>query len=910
MPEALTFKETPKFKSPEEELSFLRGELERREKELTAEEVIKTKEEVAKEVIQTYKEVKPEQVLPAEKIIPKAEAEKIVLRLTPEPHDKKMEELLAVLMQKGIKNAMSLAEGFNNPHIDDDFHRFLVEYLHTIGNIPGLKEGTPLDKALKMTLFEITLPEQAPDKEKGFKEFLGAMEQFYAGMQSMADNRDNWGKNYFTLEVALSNNASQVVVYAAVPTAKKDLFEKQILAFYSDAKVHEVVDDYNIFNESGGSVGAYAKLYEAPVLPIRTYDKLEHDPINSILNIFSKLKHEGEGAAIQFVVTPAGDKFTRGFTKVLSSLKEGKTLKQSMEVFSAFDRQFGRAVKELIFGVKKKEEKEKKIDDIAVEKVSEKIKSTIVNSTIRIIASAENEDRANQIVTELESSFNQFSEPGGNSFTFSKIKGGELKDLLHEFAFRLPSEKENIALNLKELSTVFHFPIGVGQHQLKMAKAGIAPAPFDMPTEGIILGYNEYRGVRKEIRMTPDDRMRHLYVIGQTGTGKSTILVNMMIQDIINGDGCCFIDPHGSDVQSILSYIPKERIDDVIYFEPTALERPFGLNFLEFDPKYPEQRGFLINELLSIFKQLYGKGSPESMGPAFEQYFRNSTRLVMEHPESGNTLLEISRVLTDDEFRAMKLANAKDPILKQFWEMAEKTTGEGALANYGPYITNKFDSFLTNDIMRPIVLQEKSSFNIREIMDNKKILLVNLAKGKLGEINANLLGLILVSKIQMAALSRVDMFGKKMSDFYLYIDEFQNVTTDSIASILSEARKYRLSLNVAHQFIAQLQDNIKDAVFGNVGSTAVYRVSTEDAEYLAKRYEPTFHASDIMKLDMFTSYVNMLVRGVPVKPFNMFSDYKKRPQNNESIGSMLKHIKGKLTELPTSADSQILTPSD
>ena len=451
-----------------------------------------------------------------------------------------------------------------------------------------------------------------------------------------------------------------------------------------------------------------------------------------------------------------------------------------------------------------------------------------MKANIRVIASGQNKERAEEILKEIESSFNQFSEAASNSFVFEEARGSELKELFHDFSYRTFSHDKILPLNLKELASVFHFPVGIGsQPQLKEAKAGIAPAPIEMGQAGIVLGVNSYRGKDTEIHLAREDRMRHFYVIGQTGTGKTNIMLNMITQDIRNGDGCCYIDPHGTDIQTILSRIPKERIDDVIYFDPAYTARPMGLNMLEYDPKYPEQKTFVVNEMMGIFNKLFDM--KVGGGAMFEQYFRNSAFLVMEDPESGSTLLEITRVLGDKEFRDMKLAKCKNPIIKQFWISAEQTTGDQSLANFVPYISSKFDNFISNDIMRPVVLQQNSVFNFRKIMDEKKILLVNLSKGRLGDINANLIGLVLVGKIQMAALSRVDMFGKPMNDFYLYIDEFQNVTTDSIASILSEARKYRLSLNIAHQYITQLEENIKNAVFGNVGSMAVFRVGTEDA---------------------------------------------------------------------------------
>jgi hypothetical protein len=274
----------------------------------------------------------------------------------------------------------------------------------------------------------------------------------------------------------------------------------------------------------------------------------------------------------------------------------------------------------------------------------------------------------------------------------------------------------------------------------------------------------------------------------------------------------------------------------------------------------------------------------------FEQYFKNSAFLAMDDPNNHATLLDITRILGNKEYRDSLCEKCKNPIIKEFWVNAEKTTGDQSIANFVPYISSKFDNFISNDIMRPVVLQEKSSFNFREIMDNKKILLINLSKGRLGDINANLIGLLLVGKIQMAALSRVDMYGQKMNDFYLYIDEFQNVTTDSIASILSEARKYKLSLTVAHQYISQLEEKIKDAVFGNVGSMAVYRISSEDATAVEPKFKPTFTAADIMKLDNFNSYVSMLIGGVPTKPFSMTSHWSLTPKGNMEIVEKIKEL--------------------
>ncbi|OGI96721.1 hypothetical protein A2W67_01635 [Candidatus Nomurabacteria bacterium RIFCSPLOWO2_02_40_28] len=869
----------PKFRTPEEELDYLRAHVRKREEELvTLGHFENAKDNAVQDVVGAYKNIPIEEVIHKNSILEKKQTEDIVLALKPEPHDAVMEELLGIVITKGVKNALAVVESMGNPHVDDDFHRILIQYLKTGQVEIGFKEGTPMYKSLHMTLFEITLPPpmDEADKSKGFKEFIGAMEQFYAGMQSISEGKSNAKEIYFTLEVALGNQSDEVVVYAGIPNKHLSLFEKQILAFYHNAKIREVTDDYNIFNEKGGSAGAYGAFSQREVMPIKTYDNIDHDPMNTILNVFSKLKTKGEGAAIQLVVAPAGNKFINEFHMILDDVKSGMSVKHASDNFYKFHKAFLSVGKELLFGVKeKKGEKDEKytpgrkaVDEGATEKIGNKMKSTIMKANIRVIASGESIERAEAILTEIESSFNQFSEAASQSFVFEKAQGSILKKLFHDFSYRSFSPDKILPMNLKELASVFHFPIGIGsQPQLKEAKAGIAPAPLEMGTAGIVLGVNSYRGKDTEIHMAREDRMRHFYCIGQTGTGKTNIMLNMITQDIKNGDGCCYIDPHGTDIQTILSRIPKERIDDVIYFDPAYTARPIGLNMLEYDPKYPEQKTFVVNEMMGIFNKLFDM--KVGGGAMFEQYFRNSAFLVMEDPESGSTLLEITRVLADKQFRDLKLARCQNPIIKQFWVSAEQTTGDQSLANFVPYISSKFDNFISNDIMRPVVLQQNSVFNFRKIMDEKKILLVNLSKGRLGDINANLIGLVLVGKIQMAALSRVDMFGKPMNDFYLYIDEFQNVTTDSIASILSEARKYRLSLNIAHQYITQLEENIKNAVFGNVGSMAVFRVGTEDASFLEPKFKPQFTAQDITKLDNYNAYMSMLVNGQPTKPFNL-----------------------------------------
>ncbi len=878
------------FSSLEEELQYLREKVQAHEAEQNMSVGAKKEQHaIIQEELREYQNHTGRDLLHESYAIKPSEQEKqskeIVLKLSPERHDKNMEEYFTLMESQGIHNALSVIRGIHNPHIEDDFHRFLVEYIKAGLYPKGLHEGEPLEKAITHTLYEVSLPDtrhDGKDKERPLKELLSAMEQFYAGMMSISEAGKKQGdsKNHMTVELAVAQDSEEFIFYVSIPNAKTDLFEKHILSVFPGAKVEIQHDDYNIFNVDGIHAASVASFSKNEIYPIKTYDEFDHDPLNVTLNTLSKIAREGEGAAVQVVFSQVGDYYTKLFKESLDNIRKGDSLKKAIDIrhtmWGHFTKAAGELGKEFVAsalsnGSDAKDKKEHVVDQIALDQITKKISTPIVESNIRIVTSARDRLRAEQMLSDLESSFNQFTNALGNGFVWKRADKKHIDELLHNFSFRMFGKDEILPISIKELSTVMHFPVSSGTQapQLKQSKAGTAPAPLDLPREGVLLGKNIHRNIEQNIYMAPEDRLRHMYVIGQTGVGKSSILKNLIMQDIKNGDGVCFIDPHGSDVQDILSKIPKERFDDVIYFDPSYTERPMALNMLEYDPSNPEQKTFVVNELFSIFQKLYG-GVPESMGPMFEQYFRNATMLVIEDPSSGCTLLDVSRVMAVKSFRDMKVSRCKNPIVRQFWvEIAEKTSGESGLANMVPYITSKFDVFLANDIMRPIIAQEKSSFNFREIMDNKKILLVNLAKGKLGEINSNLIGLIIVGKILMAALSRVDSFGKDMAPFYLYIDEFQNVTTPSISTILSEARKYKLSLTVAHQFIAQLDDKIKASVFGNVGNMVVYRVGAEDAEYLEKQFTPTFTANDIMNIDNFNAYVKMLSHGKPTKPFNI-----------------------------------------
>lgn len=886
--EYFDLREMPKFQNSEEELTFLREHIARREAELGKEGVNLTNEQIAHQTIENYKNIETAQVLHEGFVKNDEQLEGIALRLHPEAHDQNIEEFMAILMEGGIKNALNIIAKLNNPHLDDDFHRFLVQYLIATHEIPGLKNGTEMERSLKLRLYEVSLPEKLPDDNRSFRELVGSMEQFFAGLNYMGNSGSNNNLDHFTIEIAQNNTGKQVCIYVAVPDDRTEMLEKHILAIHPTAKIVEMPDDYNIFNPEGVVMSSYAELIEHEALPIKTVniensqDGLSTDPMSQILQVFAKLHDDGEGASIQYIIEPSSYNYKKEFEDALKQVKDGEKIekKHKNAIFSDVDKAFGNELLSFFTPAKiededpekkakEKEEKLKNVDQNKIDLINKKLGSPITRANIRIFASAQTRDRTEQIIHDIESSFEQFRAPFGNAIKFVRVPDRKIFDQAHSFSYRMFRDEQTLPLSFRELATIVHFPFGVlGMHSLKTAQSGVGPAPLEMVEGGVLLGYNNYNGKQSQIFYKSEDRMRHLYVIGQTGTGKTSILKNLIAQDIANGDGCCFIDPHGSDVQDILSYVPKERLDDVIYFDPSYMPRAMGLNMLEYDYSRPEQKSMVIDGLMQIFNQLFDM--KVGGGAMFEQYFKNAAMLVMDHPESGNTLLEITRVLADKEFRDMKRSYCKNPIINQFWDGAEKTTGEQGLQNFVTYISSKFDPLISNEFLRPVVTQEKSAFNMRDVMDNKKILLVNLSKGMLGELNANLIGMILVMKIQMAALSRADAYGQKLADFYLYIDEFQNVTTPAIASILSEARKYRLSLNVAHQYIAQLPDNIRDAVFGNVGSMCIFRVSPDDAKYLEPKFAPTFMATDIMKLENRNAYVNLIINGAPAsKPFNI-----------------------------------------
>jgi len=744
-------------------------------------------------------------------------------------------------------------------------------------------------------------PEQQPQGRKMneiWKEEIGAMEQLFTALSSMKDTKSVFKKIFYgtpsiSFEIANSSASEEIVFFMAVPRKFRESVEKQVHSFFPNA-VLEKSEDYTIFLPGSFTEASVLKLKNKYTLPVKTYESLEVDPLNAITNALSKLKTKEEGAAVQLVMRPAGTHWRMRGKKIAQKMQQGKRLKDAdRSILSAAGKGMGDALYGAMMSSKNNpgnndpkpvqltpEEQE------LVKSIENKSSKTGFYVNVRLIASARTEERAKEILGQLENSFSQFE--NGNINCFQIKKRIKKKDVAYDYIFRNFRDDESMILNNEEISSIFHLPISTTETpKIKWLKSNAAPPPLDIPQNGVVLGFNDYRGVKTSIKISDDDRRRHLYTIGQTGTGKSTFLQEIAKQDAKEGRGFCFIDPHGDAVEDILAAIPKERAEDVVIFDPADIERPFGLNMMEYDPAHPEQKTFVINELIGIFDQLYDLKS--TGGPMFEQYMRNAMLLIMEDPDSGNTLMEIPKVLSDESFRAMKISRCQNPTVVDFWtKEAEKAGGEAALANMVPYITSKLTTFISNDMMRPIIAQQKSTINFREIMDNKKILLINLSKGKIGEINARLLGMVVVGKILMNAMSRVDTPENERVDFYLYLDEFQNVTTNSIAQILSEARKYHLCLILAHQFIGQLKEEISKAVFGNIGSIMAFRVGPEDAEFLEKQFVPVFTKQDLVNVDNRQGFARILVNNILTKPFNMATYPPTR--GDQEIANALKEL--------------------
>lgn len=740
-----------------------------------------------------------------------------------------------------------------------------------------------LKKTSSWVMLKVSIAKErhaAEDEQRmDFRELAGVIEPFFGGLEALFDTKIQKkisGQDHISLEII--SKGGLVFFYIGTPSLYKESIEKNILAQYPDAVVEEDKDrGYSIFKGTKGEIAAgNLRLLKKFYFPIKTYRYLEYDPLNGIVNGLSKLG-EQNNVGIQILIRPTDNSWRFAIDKTAKNIQSGKSasyyqMNSRQKAGENFFKFLGDVGKTAAGKTLEEDEKDKMsqnqlrlnpIQEQQLKLLAEKGSKTGFDTQIRILSVAPTKEQAVEKLKIVYSAFAQFFAPDHNGFKLKKAK--KQRETVANYIYRIYGREPRMLLNTEELASVFHLPNRyMDAPNIAWVYSKKESPPPQLPVEGVIVGETNYRGQNLPIRISDADRMRHVYMIGKTGVGKTVLFQNAIMQDIKEGKGVAYLDPNGDAIDYILEHIPKERADDVILFDPADYERPMGLNLLEWKTK--EQRDFLVQESIQIFYKLFDPNQTGIVGPQFEHWMRNAALTLMAHPDGG-TLIDIPRLFTDPGFEKDRVKYVKDPVVKAFWEKQMAKTSDFHKSEMLNYFTSKFGRFMTNDMMRNIIGQPKSAFDFREVMDGKKILLCRLSKGLIGEINAFLLGMILVSKIAMGAFSRQDLPEEERTPFYLYVDEFQNFITDVFATILSESRKYKLSLSITNQYIAQMDENIRNAVIGNAGNLIAFRVGAADAEFLVKEFAP-LTIDDLTNVDKYNFYIRMLVDNAPMPAFN------------------------------------------
>ncbi len=711
------------------------------------------------------------------------------------------------------------------------------------------------EHALDFVLLQVAVPRENEIK-------IDAMEQFFTSLYSLKKGGPMWKLPFLTpqehLSLEIVAEHENIRFYISCSEQVKDLVEKQIHGTYPGAIVKQV-EDYNIFSEDGEVAYLSLKLRSSYYFPLKTYKDLAVDPISVITSALAKLG-EGEGAAIQLLISPAENKWRSLGKKYISRTKKNEADPEKAKF---------------------------NVDAKTLETIENKTGKPGFNFSLRIVVSAKTRADAKMILGNIKAAFEQFNGEL-NGFTKDKIwvQGNFMTDFVYRYQ---PMLKFGGVLTTEELATLFHFPNkAVETPHIYWLNAKRAPAPQGIPSSGLYLGKSVYRGDERPVYISDDDRRQHVYIVGATGTGKSLLMSQMILQDIRAGKGVCFIDPHDT-YETILEQMPPERAEDVIYFDPSNTARPMGLNIMEAYTE--EQKHYIVTSIIGLFYKLYDPHQTGIVGPRLEHNIRNAMLTVMVQP--GTTFIEVQRALTDPTYVQELLPKVSDPIIRRYWTDQIAQTAEFHKSEVLDYIVSKFGRFTTNKLMRNMIGQSKSSFDFRQVMDEGKILIINLAKGLIGEENSNFLGLLLIPKILTAAMSRTNVPMEQRRDFYLYVDEFQNFATPDFATILSEARKYRLNLTVANQFISQMEEEVRNAVFGNVGTKITFRTGVNDAQFLAHEYTPTFNEQDLLKVEAFNAYVKTVVDNEPLPPFSIEinHDFERiNKSRNPRVAGMIKEL--------------------
>ncbi|MFA6423211.1 MAG: type IV secretion system DNA-binding domain-containing protein [Patescibacteria group bacterium] len=658
--------------------------------------------------------------------------------------------------------------------------------------------------------------------------------------------------------------------YCHVPNYLKDFVEGQIYAQYPTAEIDEA-DDYIKETEPNFCIyGAELKLNKDEVYPIKTFTDLSVDPLAGITGVMSQADLH-DLIALQIIIKPVGDSWQDKGNALVKSIKSGVPIGGV-----PFKDMFKKEVKKFFSDLFKlsysqpagKEEKKEKVlsgpQDEGVKSIETKTKKLGFETKVRIVAVCKNEQLAQSKVRGVVGTFKQFNTTNLNGFSADEVEG---KEFLEKYLLRDYSESGFI-LNIEELASLYHFPSETVETPTIVwsgSKKGEPPSNLPLvettpPDQLTVLGKVYFRNISHKFGIKVPDRRLHVYSIGKTGTGKSTLFENMLFDDVKEGRGVAVVDPHGDLVDAVLNFVPDERINDVIYFNPADHKNPIGFNLLE--NVDPDLKNIVASGVVGIFKKIFG----ESWGPRLEYILRNVILALLEYKKAS--LLDVTRILVDRGFRSEVVATVEDPVIRDFFVKEYEQYDDKFRTEAISPIQNKVGQFLSSTTIRNIVGQAHSTINIEEIMDQQKILLVDLSTGKIGEDNSALLGAMMITKIQMAAMRRVNIPKEERKNFFLYVDEFQNFATDSFATILSEARKYGLGLMVTNQYIAQMPDVVANAIFGNVGTMISFRVGPTDASVLAKEFAPVFDENDLINLDNYKAYIKMSIDGVTSQAFS------------------------------------------
>ena len=745
----------------------------------------------------------------------------------------------------------------------------------------SMREAKNYERGLKMVPILIHLPPASDDIDGGGRDKRDLTEEVLSQAQVMYNIIAStstkgfmsriYGQRHVSFEIVAREGL--VYYYAVVPTVLTDTVRQAIAAAYPSARLEEV-SEHSVFSKVGkasGTIGGEFTLRKEFIYPISTYMESKRDASRALLNAVSSAGRE-DGVGIQFLIRPAYEKWTKRSISAAEQIVKNKGEKKSSGGSSLSARDVMQALWKPPEASDKKEFQAEKplsaVEQAKVDAIQEKIRYPGYEVMIRVVVSSNTAARSQVLLKNIVAAFALFDSPSFNGFKFNLTKN--VDELATAFIFRFfPQANSRDILNSVELATLFHLPDqnSIPTSQVKRQMSKQVDGPTEVMETGLLLGYNEFRGVRKPIRLADKDRRRHIHIIGQTGVGKSVLQENLAYQDMLAGRGFALVDPHGDLAEALLAKVPRDRVEDIVYFDPGDMSNPIGLNMFEFD--HPDQKDFLVQEAINMLYGLYDPGHTGIVGPRLEHIFRNCALLLMADP-AGGTFVDVPKLLVDEQFRNAKLKYVTDRQVLDFWTKefpaSQRSNEAGDLISW---VISKFGPFISNDAMRNIIGQTKSGFNFPEIMNNNKILLVNLSKGKMGDLNSKLLGIIFVMKFQAAAMARANIPEHERKDFTLYVDEFQNFATDSFETILSEARKYRLSLVLANQFMTQLKEELREAILGNVGTTITGRIGTTDAEIMVKRYTPVFTAEDLTKLPNFESVCVAQINGTPSAPFSM-----------------------------------------